>query len=125
MSKSTPGIIVILLASCQFGDPAPHYSYEIPRDLYDGLQVSSLENEGLDQQAITRLTGQIVRENYKRLHSLLILKNNKLVYENYFNGYQQHIPHNNYSVAKSYTSILTGIAIEKGIIDSLDVPILT
>ena len=52
--------------------------------------------------------------------SLLVLRHGKLVYENYFNGYDENKPHELWSITKSFTSALTGIAIGDGLIEGLD-----
>ena len=117
--------VFLLFTACEFTDPDSHYTYQIPSELNDGLEISSIEAEGLDQSRLVNLTDLITKETYKRLHSMLILKNGKLVYENYFNGYREDILHNNYSAAKSFTSLLIGIAIDKGFIESVDIPVLS
>lgn len=116
--------IIVLITGCdKFADPDTNYSYSIPESNGNDLAVSSLTAEGLDENVITNVTNLIVREKYKRIDALLILRNNKLVYENYFHGYSQDIPHNIFSAGKSITSILTGIAIDKGFIENADQPI--
>ncbi|MCG6201982.1 serine hydrolase domain-containing protein [Psychromonas antarctica] len=53
-------------------------------------------------------------DNYfKNIDSLLILKDNKLVVEHYFNGWQADQPHAIKSVSKSLTSLLVGTAIKE------------
>ncbi len=51
--------------------------------------------------------------NFKNIDSLLILKDNKLVVERYFNGWQADQPHTIKSVSKSLTSLLVGAAIKE------------
>ncbi len=70
------------------------------------------------------MTDRIIRDEYKRIDGVLILRNNKLVYEEYFHGYSKNVLHNIYSAGKSITSILMGIAIDKGFISDLDAPII-
>ncbi len=57
-------------------------------------------------------------EEFESLLSLLISRNGKLVVEEYYNGYSQDSLHDVRSVTKSITSILVGIAIDKGFIES-------
>jgi CubicO group peptidase (beta-lactamase class C family) len=114
------------IASCEkFSDPHPKYTYQIPDPTQDEFIVSSLEAEGLDEGLITQMTDQIIKEEYPRIDGLLILRNNKLVYENYFHGYAEGILHPIYSSAKSITSILVGIAIDKGFIDNVQMPVVS
>jgi CubicO group peptidase (beta-lactamase class C family) len=53
----------------------------------------------------------------KQAHSLLILKNDTLRFEWYKKGYSANTAHNVKSAAKSVTSLLTGIAIDKGFLN--------
>lgn len=117
-------VVLCLMVSCaDFRDPNPDYAYRIPDSAEDELSVSSLQAEGVDERTITQLTNLIIREEYKRIDALLILRNNKLIYENYFHGYSNAVLHNMFSAGKSITSILVGIAIDKGFIDSVNTPV--
>jgi CubicO group peptidase (beta-lactamase class C family) len=55
--------------------------------------------------------------------AFLIIKDDQLIYENYFNGYGRDSISTSFSVAKSFVSALIGIAIDEGLIDSIDDPI--
>lgn len=57
---------------------------------------------------------------YPGIHSLLISKGNKLVYEHYFNNFTQDSLHDSRSSFKSITSLLIGIAIDKGLIKDIN-----
>ena len=124
------GLYVFLFAfffftvSCEkLRDPDPNYTYIIPDSAQGEFTVSSLQAEGMDEALITQMTNLIIREEYKRIDGVLILRNNKLIYENYFHGYTNDILHNIFSAGKSITSILVGIAIDKGFIDSVNVTV--
>jgi len=52
--------------------------------------------------------------------AFLVIKNDEILYENYFDGYTTTTTHPSFSVAKSFISGLIGIAIEEGHIGSLD-----
>lgn len=118
-------LMACILIDCgNFKDPDPHYTYAVPNDPEEGLSISSLSVEGVNEAPITEVTDLIIREKYKRVDGLLILRHNRLIYENYFHGYSKDVMHNLYSAGKSITSLLAGIAIDKGFIDNVDVPIL-
>ena len=51
---------------------------------------------------------------------LLVLKNGKIVYEDYWLGHTQDKQHISWSVAKSFVSALIGIAIEEGSVTSIE-----
>jgi CubicO group peptidase (beta-lactamase class C family) len=67
---------------------------------------------------------QIIEKDFTDVHSWLIVRNGKLVWEQYFQGYTAQHLHEAQSVTKSIQSILLGIAIDKGFIHSLDEPII-
>lgn len=55
--------------------------------------------------------------------ALLVIKNDSLLYEKYWNGYSDSSWSNSFSMAKSITSLLTGIAIREGKIKSVNEPV--
>src|SRR5690606_25414113 len=52
--------------------------------------------------------------------SVLISKKGKIIYENYFDGYNQNIPHDMRSASKSISSAIVGIAKDKSLFESVD-----
>ena len=54
------------------------------------------------------------------IHSVLIAKENKLVFETYFDGFNTNIPHDLRSASKSISSAIIGIAVDDGVIGSVD-----
>lgn len=112
-----------------------------PVQLEDGWNVASAEDVALDPCILDSMTASIHRgEDYPNVHSVLIVKDNNLVYEQYFYGedlrysdderqrvsltFHADTLHDSRSVAKSVTSALVGIALGSGAIASLDVPLL-
>ena len=55
--------------------------------------------------------------------AFLLIKNDKLVFERYYNGYDHSSTCTSFSAAKSFVSALIGIAVHEGLIDRLDDPI--
>ena len=55
--------------------------------------------------------------------AFLVIKNNKIVFEKYWENYSDSSYTNSFSMAKSITGILTGIAIDKGLISSVNDPV--
>lgn len=67
---------------------------------------------------------EYVREkHYRQINSVLVGKRHEIVAEKYFNGYDRNSRNVIKSVAKSIMSIGAGIAIDKGLIESLDTPV--
>ena len=78
-------------------------------EYYDG---DTLERAALDE--LLPSTGT---------HAFIVIRDDQLLYEGYFNGYQRDSVCVSRSVAKSFTSALVGIAIQEGFIKSVDDPI--
>ena len=55
--------------------------------------------------------------------AFLVIHDDKLLYERYFNGYDETSVNTSFSMAKSFASALVGIAIDEGDIKSVDEPI--
>lgn len=83
---------------------------------------STPEAEGLDPRAVARLYAE-ARE-LTAIRSVLVVRNGRLVAEGYFNEGGLHEPTLLQSVTKSIVSALTGIALDRGCLESLDQPIL-
>jgi CubicO group peptidase (beta-lactamase class C family) len=63
---------------------------------------------------------QRVRDREMALHSLIVLRHGRVVVECYLHPYDAGALHNVKSVSKSFMSALTGIALQRGILNSLD-----
>ncbi len=99
--------------------PNYQYSYSKPKDLEDGL-IPSIPNSKNDSAFLLKLLPEIIRGDYGRINSFLILKNNQLIGEEYFYGYMQNELHQIESCTKSITSLLIGIALDKGFMDHVE-----
>ena len=53
-------------------------------------------------------------------NSVILVKNGTIVYEEYYNNFSYNTKFNTYSVTKSFTSALVGIALDQGLIGSID-----
>ena len=54
---------------------------------------------------------------------LMVLHNGDMLYENYWNDNSATSKHIAFSVTKSFVSALVGIALDEGLIDSIEDPI--
>lgn len=68
---------------------------------------------------------QFIGDKKLNLHSLLIVRNGYLVTEAYFDPYTPDTTHFAACITKSVMGMLTGIAIERGYIKSIDEPVLS
>lgn len=91
-----------------------HYTYKQPSDLKDGLLPGNINQSGLDTSLLNDMMNKIVAGKYPGVHSVLIIKNGKLVFEEYFYEYTVDSLHELRSASKSFVSALIGQALEKG-----------
>ncbi|WP_019038365.1 DJ-1/PfpI family protein [Psychroflexus tropicus] len=96
------------------------YAYQVPKDLNDGLSVGNLETTFDNSQPIIEMVKETIMGHYPDVHSILIHKNDKLVLEEYFYGYDKNTPHQLRSATKPFIGGVLGIAIDKGFIKSED-----
>lgn len=90
----------------------------IPESTDDGWDVSSLDAENVDAKKIETMVRNI-QADPRNLHSILIVRNNKLILEAYFNGWHAQRMHDLRSSSKSVNSILVGIAIDQHYIEDV------
>jgi len=94
------------------------YGYEIPVKSSDGLDVGDLKTVFNNPELIIDMVKATIEGAYPDVHSILIYKDEKLVLEEYFYGYEKEQPHQLRSATKPFIGALLGIAIDKGMIES-------
>jgi CubicO group peptidase (beta-lactamase class C family) len=97
-----------------------YYQYAVPIKADNDWEISTLKDEGIDPGKINELMLNILNGYIQDIHSVLIVKNGRLVLEDYFHGYAQYKTHSMMSVSKSITSILIGIAKDQKKITNTD-----
>lgn len=102
-----------------------NYEYIEPKDLNDGLQVANIKKSGLDTTLLAGMMQKIVDGAYPNVHSILIIKDGKLVFEEYFYEYTKDSLQELRSTSKSFISALTGIAIKRGFIKTKNETVLS
>ena len=128
-------VFSVTLAGCS-SEQTYEYSYQQPKQLGDGLAVGSVDEVGFDVGLLGAAVDGIENGRFGEIHSLLIFKDDQLVFEEYFPGHDyqwddpnfhgawvnwnEHREHNIHSVGKSITSACVGIAIDEGFIERVD-----
>ena len=84
------------------------------------IQVARAQTTGSNLPLLDSITLKIENKSYPNVHSVLISHNGLTVYEKYFEPYTRDSLHDTRSSFKSITSILVGIAIDRGFIKGLD-----
>ncbi len=119
-----------------YADPSDGCGVPVARD--DGWPVASLnENKLIDRDALCRMADRL-QASEANIHAVLVARSGKLVFERYFSGSDEiysrrvgHIAfdadtfHNVKSVSKSVASLAVGIAIDRGLIGSVNEPIFS
>jgi CubicO group peptidase (beta-lactamase class C family) len=82
------------------------------------------ESVGLDPSALQSMTDLITGGELTKITSVLIARHGRLVHEAYFEGFDRESLMNTRSASKSVTSLLAGIAIDRGFLSGVDAPIL-
>ena len=91
------------------------YAYAQKQLVKDSLTVTSNGKK-------SRITFEDYLSNNKTV-AYIVIQNDSIKYENYFNEYDETSIVNSFSMAKSILSILVGIAVDEGKIKSIDEPI--
>jgi CubicO group peptidase (beta-lactamase class C family) len=109
-------MISVLVISC-----STETSMEIditPLQLNDGWKISTPEAQGMSSSELIEAFEKASDMSF--LYSIIVVRNGFLVAEKYYNGASVDQAKYVASVTKSYLSALIGIALDKGIIQSLD-----
>ncbi|HMG07938.1 MAG TPA: hypothetical protein VK609_05470, partial [Mucilaginibacter sp.] len=75
-----------------------------------------VSNDPFDKKKIMEMNGLIAQNRLKDITSVIVIKNGKLLIEEYFNGSGRDSLHNPRSVGKTFASAMMGIAIHDGYI---------
>lgn len=86
-------------------------------------KFSTPEAEGMDSRILEQVDEYIKQKRYRLVNSIVVVKNDKIVFERYYNKCNENSRNNIKSIWKSILSIVTGICLDKGLIYSLDEPI--
>ncbi len=130
-------VIVIVIVACKKDEVYPDvYDYNPPVQLNDGWETASLKSVGMDSFPIEQMVNMVYGKHYKNVHSIVIVKDGKLVFEEYWPGndfgmnskdylgkyieFDRDTRHNTHSATKSITSMVVGIAVDKDYISSED-----
>jgi len=101
--------------------PAFHFDMDLQEDSVRSL-LNPLEYKyGGDTQKLGNLEQFLEAAGTT---AFIVIKDDAILYEGYFNGYARDSINTSFSVAKSFASTLIGIAIDEGHIESVDDPII-
>lgn len=98
--------------------------YRVPEQVGDGWRTSSLTDQNIDSRPLVQMLVRIQADEFTGISSILLARGGALVLEEYFGEFGRDDLHSTRSAAKAITSALVGIAIDRGFIDSVNVPLL-
>ncbi|RXS41529.1 class C beta-lactamase-related serine hydrolase [Idiomarina sp. 29L] len=106
----------LILVAC-FSQSQQNYNSDTSQHEWE---VSELEKQNIKASLIKDMHRKLLTDNYPGISSVLLVRNNKLVFETYFNNFDKDKLHSTRSASKVITSLLIGIAIDKGYIKSVN-----
>jgi CubicO group peptidase (beta-lactamase class C family) len=104
------------------GNPRLASALPVAGSKFTEFQLSTPEAQGFDSARLARMT-HFIEASPHRVFSMMISRNGRLVYEMVAGDLSRDASHYLMSVTKSLTSAIVGVAIDRGIIKSVDQPI--
>ncbi|MCB9252355.1 MAG: serine hydrolase [Flavobacteriales bacterium] len=111
-----PFFLLLFLQSC---NKNPGKGFTIPQNLNDGWLISSPEQSGINRKKLEELIGEIEYDN-PELNSLVVARHGKIIVDEYFNGYHPDSLQKIWSVTKTITGIIVGIAADNNLLSEKD-----
>jgi len=79
-------LLLLILAGCDSA-PAESYAYTTLEEGNDGLAVDTLDEVGMNTALLLEAAAEIEAGRYGEVHSQLVFKDDRLVFEAYFPGH--------------------------------------
>jgi CubicO group peptidase (beta-lactamase class C family) len=105
------------------GERVLDYRYKPPEEGDDAWPVADAHAEGVDTSKIQALMRRVLAGDFPNLHSVVVVKDGRILLDEYFHGFHRDKPHRMASTSKIIPEALIGISIARGLIDSLHVPV--
>jgi CubicO group peptidase (beta-lactamase class C family) len=112
------------------------YRYVAPEAVADGWETADLSSVALDGEPFIEMMDSIRSGHYAEVHSVVVVRDGRLVFEEYFPGHDfgysspdfrgayvefgRDTRHNTHSATKSLISALVGLSIDEGFIPGED-----
>lgn len=130
----TVALLNIFNVSCEKNFEYEDYVFTTPENVNDGLQTGKPQEVNINIEYLESAVSAIQKGKHGEVHSMLIYRNEKLVFEEYFKGHKfqwdapkyygeqvdwnKNMAHSMMSCTKSFMSACIGIAIDKGFIEN-------
>ncbi len=96
------------------------YSIYAQMKAIPNIPAVSPEDAGFNKDSIISLTDTIAKFEQRDYRGLIVIKDNKIVLENYYNTFWRNHIHDIRSAGKSITALLLGVAIKDGLVKDLE-----
>jgi len=116
-----PAAFLFLCAS----SPASAQPVSLPAQPEGGIHWTQQNLPAIDTAALDSIYGEMTLEPHHDLKGIVIVRDGQLLSEHYFNGDSATTLHDIRSATKSITSLLMGIAVQKGIVHRVNDSIAT
>lgn len=108
--KTLTLLLCLCCISCSYGQS----------DQSNELPSGSLEEAGFNGDSIENLIDRIYKTPQKDFRGIVVIKDDHIVIEEYFNSFWRNHIHDIRSAGKSITALLLGVAIQEGLVQNLD-----
>lgn len=115
--------------------PPAGFTYQVPEDRGDTWPVAHASTQGIDAEALEAMMDTVLAGGFDVIDSIAIARGGELVFDETIRteladndaevGNTELAMHAQFSVSKSITSLVVGIAIDEGYIAGVDVPYLS
>ena len=111
LTKDYPGLLALTKSN---------KSFKQLTEINDGWITGSVVESEIDSLLLKEMVESINNGQFGKVHSVLIARNGKLVFEKYFDGFFINDLNSLQSCTKSIGSLLIGLAIDNGFIENVD-----
>jgi len=122
-TKLLPSLAAIVWTALGIGAGAQAWTAADARGEGEPWPTSTPERQGFDSVELAKVF-DFIKENNVDFNGLIIVRNGYKALEAYFYPFQRDLPHDVASVTKSVTSLLVGMAIDRGLIKGVQEPAL-
>jgi CubicO group peptidase (beta-lactamase class C family) len=89
------------------------YRYTVPKRMPDGWSPGDARRARINVSLLEELVNKTRRDEYQNIHSVVVVWQDRLILDEYFNGYDANKRHTIQSVSKAVTAATVGVAIAK------------
>ena len=107
-------LVILIVFGCSEPNPGPEGFLPYAPPAFNGMHEPRLRD--LDQMVENQVFGDV--------HSIIILRNDKIIFEKYYSSYGRYDLHPLGDATQSVTSTVFGVAIKQGLLNSLSTNII-